>query len=84
MERVTDIERIARGYADLCVTLYAHQGWDTLTTLRSYNRDGLGYQIPSESPGEGNYIQVSHVFLDDADLATVAARIDALIEDDDY
>ena len=80
----TDFERIAWSYANLCLAAYADDGWDTLKTLRWYNSqlEGIGFQKPGGSPGVGQYIQVSRVFLDEDDLAVVAAQIDALLAAD--
>lgn len=86
MERVTDLERIARSYADLCVTAYAYDGLTTLEAMRQYNdsRDGLGFQKPGGSADIHSYIQVSEVHLTDDDLTKVASHIDELISAGDY
>lgn len=73
------LERISHSYAEACLDGQAYDGWDTLTTLRHYNRDGLGYQEPSGAADSHSYVQVTGVYLSDADLEDVATRIDRLI-----
>lgn len=86
MERVTDLERIARGYADLCVTAFAYDGLTTIEALRQYNdsREGLGFQKPAGGADIYDYIQVSEIHLTDDDLTKVAGRIDELIAAGEY